>query len=163
MANVLALLSGTTPSHPIDSDTLPRLRARGLVNSENICFANAVLQLLVHCPPFWNLFRDLGGVMGQQGLGQGQGTGGGATPLVDAKVKFLGEFVYKETLSGTQQLQQRAARGKAMDNEEGMKEDDVVSSFNPRYMFDAMKEKRQLKHLLVRSYAQYAPFYSDSC
>jgi ubiquitin carboxyl-terminal hydrolase 10 len=129
------------------------------VNSENTSFANAVLQLLVHCPPFWNLFRELGGQMGQQGLGQGQGVGRGATPLVDAKVKFLDEFVYKEELSVTQALQQPSAeRGEARENKEGMKGRGVVDSFNPGYMYDAMKEKRQLKSLLVRSCARDALF-----
>jgi hypothetical protein len=71
---------------------------------------------------------------------------------VDAKVKFLDEFVYKEELLVTQQLQEKAARGKARENEEGKKEQ-VVDSFNPKYIFDAMKEKRQLKNLLVRSRA----------
>jgi ubiquitin carboxyl-terminal hydrolase 10 len=123
-----------------------------------------VLQLLVHCPPFWNLFRDLGRLMGQRGLGEGQETGSDATPLVDAKVKFLGEFVYKEDLSATRQLQQKAARGKTRENEEEKKGHDVVDSFDPRYMYDAMKEKRQLKHLQVRNRAQDVPFcYSDSC
>ena len=144
----ISLLSGTT-SFPINSDTLlPRLRARGLVNSENNCFANAVLQLLVHCPPFWNLFRDLGKLE----------TGGGATPLVDAMVKLLDEFVHKEELSVTQRSQQNAEKGEERRNEEGKKEHNVAGSFNPRYMYDAMKEKRQLKTLLVCSRNQDAPF-----
>ena len=160
----LITLGGTTPSHTIDSDMLPRLRARGLVNSRNNCFANAVLQLLVHCPPFWNLGRDLGRLTGQQGPGSGQETGGGETLLMDAKVRFLGEFVYKEDLSVMQQLQQRAARGMTGGNEEGMKEHDVVDSFDPRYMYDAMKEKRQLKHFLVGSRAQALPScFSNMC
>ena len=160
----LITLSGTTPTHTIDADMLPRLRARGLVNRRNNCFANAVLQLLVHCPPFWDLGRDLGRLMGKQAPGEGQETGGGETPLMDAKVKFLGEFVYKEDLSVTQQLQQKAARGKAGENEEGKKEHDVVDFFDPRYMYDAMKENTQLKHLLVGSRARaYPSCCPDSC
>ena len=50
---------------------------------------NAVLQLLVHCSPFWNLFSDLGRLTGQQ-------TTGGTTPLVDATVRLLDEFAYKK-------------------------------------------------------------------
>ena len=109
------------------------------MNSENNCFTNAVLQLLVHCPPFWNLFRDSGKLE----------TGGGATPLVDAMVKLLDEFVYKEEQSMTQQSQQNATKGKARINEGGKNKHDVIDSFNPRYMYDAMKQKRQLKTLLV--------------
>jgi hypothetical protein len=68
--------------------TLPRLRARGLVNTRSMCFANAVLQLLVHSPPFWNLFRELGDLKGKRGEG-GPDIGGSATPLVDAMVRFF--------------------------------------------------------------------------
>jgi hypothetical protein len=139
-ANLIALLSRTTPSHPIDNDTLPRSRARGLVNSDNNTFVNTVLQPLAHCPPFWNLFRDVGKPMGRQGLGEGLVTGGDAIPLVDATVEFLDEFVYKEELPVTQQLRHKAARGRE------------------RYMYDAMREKRQLKNLLVSSRVQDASF-----
>ena len=154
ITNLIALLSGTTPSQPIDGDTLPRLRTRGLVNRGNNRYVSAVLQLLVHCPLFWNLFRDLGRLKGQQGLGEGQEIDGVATPLVDAMVKFLDDFVYKEDISVSQQFPQKTARGKARENE-GKKEHNVVDSFNPGYIYDAMKEKRQLKPLLVRSRATY--------
>ena len=159
IANIAALPSSTT-SCQINSDTLLRLRACGLVISENNCFANAVFQLLVHCPPFWNLFRDLGKPMGKQGLGEGQEASGGATPLVDAMVKLLGEFIYKEEQSMTQQSQQNATKGKARRNEGGKNKHDasVVDSFNPRYIYDAMKQKRQLKTLLVCPCTQESPF-----
>ena len=156
ISNVVAPPSGTTPC-PINNDTLPRLRARGLVNSENNCLANAVFQLLVHCPPFLNLFKDLGELVGQQGLGEDKETSGGATPLVDAMVKFLNGFVYKVELSMPQQSQQNATKGKVRGDEDGKKEHGVVGSFNPRYMCDAMKENRRLKHLLVCSRNQDTP------
>ena len=156
MTNSTALLSGTIPLHLI---TLPRLRECGLVNSENKCFSNAVLQLLVHCPPFWYLFRDLERLMGQQGLGQGQEAGAGATPLVDANIKFLGELVCQEELSVTQQLQHKALREEVRENEERKNVHDVVDSLNPKYLYDAMKGKRQLRALLVRPRSRDAPFY----
>jgi hypothetical protein len=95
--------------------------------------------------------------MGQQGPGQGLETGG-ATPLADAMVKLLDEFVYKEERFVTQRPQQNPEKGEERRNEEGKKEHDVAGSFNPRYMYDAMKEKRQLKPLLVCSRNQDAPF-----
>jgi hypothetical protein len=115
-----------------------------------MCFANAVLQLLVHSPPFWNLFRELSDMKRQHGAEVPE-TGGSSTPLVDATVKFSDEFVFKEELSMTQQPQQKAAKGKVTENEEGKKEHNVVDSFNPRHMYIAMKEKRRFKDLLVRS------------
>jgi hypothetical protein len=92
-------------------------------------FTNAVLQLLVHCPPFRNLFSDVGRLTcqtGQRGQREDQQTSGGTTPLVDATVRLLDEFAYK-------------------------KEDDVTEPFTPTYVYDAMKEKRQFKSILVRS------------
>jgi hypothetical protein len=146
-----------TPSHPTGNTTLPSLRARGLVNSGNICFANAVLHLLVHSPPFWNLFRELGDLKGQRGAGVPE-TGAGTT-LVDATVRFFEEFMFKGEPPTTQQPLQLTTTGKQREDEEEKKENKVVDSFEPTYIYDAMKEKRQLKILLVRSHAQDALLY----
>ena len=130
------------------SAPLPRLRPRGLVNTRNICFANAVLQLLVNSPPFWNLFRELGDLKAQRGAGVFE-TGGGATPLVDATVRFFKEFLVQEE----SQLRSPPATGGTSSADEEKKGDNTVDSFEPTYMYDAMKEKRQLRPLLVRSRA----------
>jgi hypothetical protein len=138
---LLALLSNTPPSGPRDSATLSRSRARGLMSQGNMYFTNAALQLLVHCPPFLNLFNDLGrltGQTGQRGQGEGQQTSGGTTPLVDATVRLLDDFAYK-------------------------KEDDDTEPFTPMYVYDAMKEKRQFKSMPVRPCAQAAPYVTDLC
>ena len=161
-AESLAPLNRTIHSHPTGNVTLPRLRSRGLVNIGDMSFTNAVLQLLVRSPPFWNLIRELGDLKGQRGAGSPE-TGGVATLLVDATAKFCDEFVYKDELSVTQQLQQNSARGKARENEEGKKEPNDVDSFNPRYMYDVMKEMRRLKDLLVRFRTRMRPSVTDSC
>ena len=124
---------------PTGSTTLPCLRARGLVNTGNICFANVVLQLLVNSPPFWDLFKNLGD------LKRLPDTGGVVTPLVDATVKFFKEFVVDESPS-TQQQSQRATGGTSRTDEE--KGNNVDASFD---LYDTMKENRKLKPLLVRS------------
>jgi hypothetical protein len=136
-------------SLPTGNATLPRLRARGLVNTGSMCFANAVLRVLVHSPPFWNLFRELGDLKGQRGAGDPE-TGGGATPLMDATVRFFEEFMFKEKEPPTQQ---RAVRGKPIEDEEDERENKSLDSFEPTYLYGAMKGKRQLKKLLVRSCA----------
>jgi hypothetical protein len=139
--------SSIPASRPTDSATLPRLRARGLVNTRNTCFANAVLQLLVNSPPFWNLFRELGNLEGQRG-GVPE-AGGSSTPLVDATVRFFKEFMVQEDSPSTQQLSQLAGCGTSTVDDE-KKDDD---SLEPTYLYDAMREKRQLRPLLVCSRA----------
>jgi ubiquitin carboxyl-terminal hydrolase 10 len=86
---LLALLSGTSLSGPPDSATQSRLRARGLINQGNMYFTNAVLQLLVYCPPFGNLFSDLGRLTGQR-------VSRLAVAQQDATVRLLDEFAYKK-------------------------------------------------------------------
>ena len=151
-----SILSSIPASRPSSSTMFPSLRARGLANTRNTCFANVVLQLLVNSPPFWYLFRELGDLKRQGGLGAPTATSGGATPLVDATVRFFKEFIVEESPS-TQQQSQPATGGTSRASEE-KKDDSVVDSFEPRYMYDAMKEKRQLKPLLVRSRAHVAAF-----
>ncbi|KAN0105392.1 hypothetical protein V8E52_011059, partial [Russula decolorans] len=125
---------------------LPRLRVRGLVNTGNICFANTVLQLLVNLPPFWNLFRELDDLKGQRGAGVPE-SGDGATPLVDATVRFVKEFIVEEESPSTQHQSQLASGGTLRADEE-KRVDNVIDSFEPTYLYDAMKAKRELKPLL---------------
>jgi Family of unknown function (DUF6535)/Ubiquitin carboxyl-terminal hydrolase len=147
----LSIGSSTSASRPAGSATFPRLRPRGLVNTGNICFANAVLHLLVNLPPFWNVFRELGDLKAQRGAGLPE-TGDGATPLLDATVRFFKEFSVGEGSHSTQQRSQPATGGTSRADEE-KKGDNVVDSFQPTYLYDAMKEKRQLAPLFVRSRA----------
>jgi hypothetical protein len=110
-----------------------------------MCFANAVLQLLVHSPPFWNLIKDLGNLNRQSGAGDLAETGGGGTPLVDAMVRFCEEFMFKEKVPPPmQQPPQQAAMGTL-----GKNEDENKDSFEPTYMYDAIKEKMRLKILMA--------------
>jgi Family of unknown function (DUF6535) len=143
----LSLLS-RTPSHASGNVTLPLRRARGLVNTGSMDFANTVLQLLVHSPPFWTLFRELGDLREQRGAG-GLENGGSTTPVVDATVRFLEEFRYKEP-PPTQQSPQQTARGKPSEDEDENKENKVMGSFEPMYLYGAMKKKRNLQNMLVR-------------
>ena len=147
-------------SLPTGSATHPRLRTRGLVNARNTCFANAVLQLLVNSPPLWNLFKELGDLKGQREAGVPE-TGGGATPLVEATVRFFREFEVEEELPSVQQQSLPATGGTSRADEEKKCDNVVVDSFEPTYLYDAMKEKNRLKPLLVRSHAHLAPPVTD--
>ncbi|KAF8470409.1 hypothetical protein DFH94DRAFT_811604 [Russula ochroleuca] len=144
-AELIALLNGSPPSRSTSNAMVPRLRPRGLVNSGNMCFANAVLQLLVYCPPFWKLFREVGRLTGPRE--RGERIGGNATLLVDATVRFLEEFVHEEKKPPTQQPQQQAGNVKPKEEEDEKKEDDGVDSFIPTYIYNAMKEKKRFDNM----------------
>ena len=161
-AESLALLSSTTYSRPAGNATLPRLRVRGLVNTGSMCFANAVLQLLVRSPQFWNLFKEMDDLKGQRGA-TGPETGRGATPLVDATVRFFEEFMFREEPPPAQQQRQQTSGRNPREHEETKKENNAVDSFEPIYIYDAMKAKGQLKHLLVRSHVALRPAITNMC
>ena len=104
------------------------------------------MQLLVHSPPFWDLFRGLDDLKDRRGKGP-------ETPLTNATVIFFGEFVFKEKEPPpTQRPPRQAARGNPNEGaSEGEEENRTMDSFDPTYIYDAMKEKKQLKDLLVGS------------
>ncbi|CAH7675288.1 expressed protein [Phakopsora pachyrhizi] len=96
----LALKSAQTPKAP-QTDDLHRFLAdkldnfttanqsryivpRGLINNGNLCFANAILQVLVHCPPLYNLLSYLGQAISPNLADE--------TRLLDAMVAFVQEF-----------------------------------------------------------------------
>ena len=145
-------LCSPTPFHPTGNPSFPRLHVRGLVNTGSMCFVNAVLQLLVHSPPFWNMFSELGDLERRRGAGCPE-TNGGATPFVSATARFFEKFRFREEPPLTQQPPQRAAAGKPREDEGAKKKYDIVDSFESSFMYDAMKEKGRLKTLLVRSRA----------
>ena len=130
---------------PPDNAMLSRLPPHRLVDNGDT-FANAVLQLLVYCPPFRDLLRDARLV----GQGEGGGSGGSATSLMDASVRFMGEFAYKEKSFVAHRFLRHAGGSKVEEDEDREKEDGGVHSFVSRDVFDAMKEKRQFIIMGVR-------------
>ncbi|KAI0267252.1 hypothetical protein BGY98DRAFT_1180882 [Russula aff. rugulosa BPL654] len=124
---------------------LPRLRARGLVNTRNTCFG---MHLATTCK-FSPILEPVQGIRRFEGAARSRGpeTGGGTTPLVDATVRFFKEFMVEESASTQRQSQPATGRtSRAADEEK--KDNNVADSFEPRYLYDAMKEKRQLRPLL---------------
>ena len=120
-----------------------------------------MLQLLVHSPPFLNLFRELGDLKGPRGAGVSE-TSDDATPLVDATLTFCEEFRFKEKEQlPPQEPPHQVAGGNVREDEETKKEINA-DPLEPSYMYEAMK-KTQLKKLLVRSRATYRPAVTDPC
>ena len=115
----------------------PKIRPRGLVNTGNMCFANAVLQILVYCPPFHRLLTELSKYLSGPVVGS-QKEGTRATPLIDATIQFMKEFVPESSSD-------KKAKGKERDDDFYEPE-----SFIPTYVYDAMKEKKRFASMIVR-------------
>ena len=150
--NAIALFGNTSRSYPTSSALRSPFSARGLVNVRNTSFANAVLQLLVYSSSFRGLrymLGELDDLKRQHGAGDRE-TGGYATPLVDATVRFLEEFMSREGPPPAQQPPQPGEGRTSGKDEEKGKEKNVVNSFEPTYLYDAMNRKSELKDLLVR-------------
>ncbi|KAI0689424.1 hypothetical protein BC835DRAFT_1283037 [Cytidiella melzeri] len=129
---VLNLLNAgpSGPSQPA------KIRPRGLVNTGNMCFANAVLQVLVYCPPFWRLFTELGKAMPAAGTGHNSTL---ETPLVNAIIQFLGEFGSKEVNIS------KTSRSKGKEREEDFED---LDSFIPTNVYEVMKEKKRFASMV---------------
>jgi len=69
----------------------PSILPCGLANRSNWCFVNAILQALLGCPPFYNLFKQIPLVPGM--------TAGKPTyPMIESLIEFVHEFAPMETL-----------------------------------------------------------------
>lgn len=93
----------------------------------------------MYCPPFWKLFYDLGRVLDGS---SDNGMNTSKTPLVDATIRFLREFIPKQKAP--------EGKGKAVDrayNAYREEEEDIMDSFIPSYVYDALKEKKRFDHM----------------
>lgn len=113
----------------------PHLHPSGLVNDGDMGPIDALLQSLIYCPPFRDVFSDLGRLVGQFEGGEFDGS---ATPLMDASAKYLDKFAYKE-----KSPMEKAGNIKLREDEDVEREAGGVYSFQSTDVYDAMKEKRR--------------------
>lgn len=114
---------------------------RGLINTGNMCFANTILQVLVYCPPFTELFEEFGKRL-KADLAR-------KTPLLEAMIVFLREFVSSPEPS-TSTTSTPKGKGKDKDSRK--------EAFIPENVYDAMKENKRFDSMR-RGYQEDAEEY----
>jgi ubiquitin carboxyl-terminal hydrolase 10 len=133
--DLIALLT----SGPVGPGPVPKIHPRGLINSGNMCFANAVLQVLIYCQPFYRLFMELEKYLPSSGGSGPMKKQDRKTFLIDATIQFLAEF-------------NPPPSGDKRPREED-EEDDHLGSFMPGCIYDAMKEKKRFDNMRVRRFS----------
>ncbi|XP_020281748.1 ubiquitin carboxyl-terminal hydrolase 10 isoform X2 [Pseudomyrmex gracilis] len=112
-------------SYKMDTQTVSLL-PRGLTNRSSYCYINSILQALLACPPFYNLFNSLP-------VSKNKGKNS-STYLIDNMIKFVREF---SPLT-------EAARMPRKDRKDQRREDiDIYSgvAFEPSYIYAILKHK----------------------
>ncbi|KAJ7827322.1 hypothetical protein B0H14DRAFT_3088382 [Mycena olivaceomarginata] len=132
--------SASACSHASEKTREERLTPRGLVNTGNMCFANAVLQVLVYCAPVFEPLCAPARAVGRGGVLTGEGVLG-PVPLVRATGAFLREFILsvsaKKPVNGGVGGK---GKGKVSPAEE---QEEEPEAFIPTHIYDALKEKKR--------------------
>ncbi|KAK9479399.1 hypothetical protein V1514DRAFT_328528 [Lipomyces japonicus] len=83
-ATVRATVPATSANTSSLESSLPAIRPRGLVNPGNMCFMNSILQILLHCGPFYALLHHVDANVVHSFNSK--------TPILEALISFVKEF-----------------------------------------------------------------------
>ncbi|GAC74183.1 ubiquitin-specific protease [Moesziomyces antarcticus T-34] len=109
----------------------PVTHPRGLVNKGNFCFANAILQTLVYCAPFYNLFTLVGNEV--------PADFGNATPLMEAVIHFLREFLPADA--------SHALNDGPLPGQDASTAAAASEPFLPEFVYDAMRLNKRFDQM----------------
>ena len=100
-----------------------------------MCFANAVLQVLVYCPPFYRLFIELARYLPGSSSSDSKKPADNRISLTTGTIDFLKEF---------NPLSEKERRRREQDGE-----DMFLDSFTPASVYDAMRAKKRFDNMRV--------------
>lgn len=121
------LINFTIPSEK--NVTSPFLEPRGLVNTGNMCFMNAVLQMLVFCGPFYYFLDHLSKQVAHSFKTD--------TPLIDAMIMFMREF----RVISPSAAQSQPSTLKAQDFEA------FGEPFVPEFLYEVIRSMQSFAHM----------------
>ncbi|KAJ1307722.1 hypothetical protein OPQ81_001811 [Rhizoctonia solani] len=129
----VVLSEGVKPYSAYSQVTQPR----GLINSGNMCFANVVLQALVHSAPFVRLFETLAHLV--------PGNLSGKTSLYEATILFLREFPPQSESPppATPRAKPRSGTSTPMAPEQTREQVWNENPFIPELLYEAMKQNKR--------------------
>ncbi|KAI0974066.1 hypothetical protein F4678DRAFT_396354 [Xylaria arbuscula] len=122
MSNASSLAEALRDYQVSNGHKIAFLEPRGLVNTGNMCYMNAVLQALIFCTPFYDFLDQVSKKAAHSFNSE--------TPLIDAMVMLLREYKVIDSAVSVDQLQRR------LKNEELEQYGDA---FIPEFVYDAMK------------------------
>ncbi|KAL5594626.1 hypothetical protein BROUX41_001545 [Berkeleyomyces rouxiae] len=112
------------------SSRIAFLEPRGLVNGGNMCYMNSILQVLLHCIPFYD-FLDQVSKKATHSFNKSE------TPLIDAMIMFIQEFRVTASAPTAEKLYEIIRS----------KERQFGEPFSPTFLYDEMNKSKRFANM----------------